>query len=214
MWRVLSIFLAMGLLLGCGEKKMDRTKAPAPSVSKADQALLRKASDKLIDRFSGKLKSELMAAMAEGGAANAISVCSVKAPQLASDASGEFWNIRRVSDRFRNPGNSADSHQIAILARFKDTTSALPAEFSEWSGPDSSRLFTYYKPIYVAPLCLNCHGIGSQISPEAAAAIEQKYPNDHAVGYRTGDLRGLFVVTVKWPEGKEFAEQMLAPTPQ
>lgn len=41
--------------------------------------------------------------------------------------------------------------------------------------------------------CLACHG--PAIEPKTAAAIEALYPNDEAVGFRVGDLRGAFSLT-------------------
>jgi len=37
---------------------------------------------------------------------------------------------------------------------------------------------------------LNCHGSESELMPEVNSLIAQKYPDDKATGYRTGDLRG------------------------
>jgi hypothetical protein len=210
MWRILGIACTAFLLIACSGNNKTESGAPKNSISSADEALLRNASNRLIGDFSRNLKGALRSAMAKGGAANAISVCSSEAPEIAKAASGEYWSIKRVSDRYRNPDNEADSHQLAIMDKFRDTIPAHLSDYSEWSGTDSTKIFSYYKPIYVAPLCLNCHGARDKIAPEAMAAIDAKYPEDHATGYKVGDLRGLFVVTVSWPEGKEFAEKMAA----
>ncbi|HKK20421.1 MAG TPA: DUF3365 domain-containing protein [candidate division Zixibacteria bacterium] len=209
MWRILGIACTAALLIACSANNKTESKAPKKSASSADEALLRDASNRLIGDFSRNLKGALMSAMAKGGAANAISVCSSEAPQIAKAASGQYWSIKRVSDRYRNPDNEADSHQLAIMDKFRDTIPDHLSDYSEWSGTDSARIFSYYKPIYIAPLCLNCHGGTDKIAPEAIAAIDAKYPEDHATEYKVGDLRGLFVVTVKWPEGKESAEKMV-----
>jgi hypothetical protein len=48
----------------------------------------------------------------------------------------------------------------------------------------------YVEPIGVQPLCLTCHG--ESLAPDLASRIEELYPADRAVGYRVGDLRGVF----------------------
>jgi hypothetical protein len=51
--------------------------------------------------------------------------------------------------------------------------------------------FRYMRPIFVQSACLTCHG--ETLSTELQAALDQRYPADHATGYRVGDLRGAFV---------------------
>ena len=48
------------------------------------------------------------------------------------------------------------------------------------------------KPIAVAPPCLACHGATEQLSEEVQTYLTEHYPNDQAVGYAVGDLRGVF----------------------
>jgi hypothetical protein len=50
----------------------------------------------------------------------------------------------------------------------------------------------YVEPILAQPLCLTCHG--DAIAPALASRIEQLYPQDRAVGFQVGDLRGVFWV--------------------
>jgi hypothetical protein len=39
--------------------------------------------------------------------------------------------------------------------------------------------------------------------------LKRLYPLDKATGYKTGELRGMFVVEANWPEGIEYAEQII-----
>jgi len=57
----------------------------------------------------------------------------------------------------------------------------------------------YYRPISLVATCLACHGKLEQISPSVLAAIRKIYPEDQAVGFQEGDLRGTVVVTFKAP---------------
>ena len=210
MGRITLVACLAVLLLGCNKQDKTQDNKTTDSISAADQKLLQEASNRLVDTFSKQLRGALMAAMQEGGAVNAISVCYDRAPIIAKTVSRDFWTIRRVSDRYRKPDNEADSHQTMILAMFQDTVQGRPADYSEWSDQDGIKVFSFYKPIFAAPMCLNCHGPQERIPPETAAAIRDKYPDDHATGYAVGELRGMFVVQAKWPEGKLVADSILA----
>jgi hypothetical protein len=43
--------------------------------------------------------------------------------------------------------------------------------------------------------CLACHGSGDEITPSVRAAISRDYPQDQAIDFQEGDLRGAIVVT-------------------
>ncbi|UCE25138.1 MAG: DUF3365 domain-containing protein [Candidatus Zixiibacteriota bacterium] len=208
--RILLILISVVLLMNGCSKESQQADKKSTDLSRADEELLMAASGELIDRFGRQLKAELMAAMNEGGAKNAINVCQVKAPQIAEANSNEFWSIRRISDRNRNPNNTANEHELGILERFNDNTGMAPAFSYEWAPADEGRIYRYYKPIRVAPLCVKCHGSESDLDPEAAETLKEAYPEDRAIGYNPGDLRGMFVVQVRWPQGKAFADSLIA----
>jgi hypothetical protein len=48
----------------------------------------------------------------------------------------------------------------------------------------------YVEPIYLQPLCATCHG--DAVEAGLLEHIRGLYPEDEAVGFRVGDLRGLF----------------------
>ena len=47
------------------------------------------------------------------------------------------------------------------------------------------------------------------LAPGVYQTIKKHYPMDKATGYTDGDLRGMYIVKVVWPEGKEFALKLL-----
>ena len=49
------------------------------------------------------------------------------------------------------------------------------------------------KAIPPAGLCLACHG--EQLDSVVKARLETLYPDDQALGYRVGDIRGAFTIT-------------------
>ena len=50
----------------------------------------------------------------------------------------------------------------------------------------------YIEPIVAQPLCLTCHG--EVLAPAISERIEALYPDDEAIGFNAGDLRGVFWV--------------------
>lgn len=203
-----SLLIAL-VSLGCSKESSkvarDDTKV------ESDKVLGQKAAERIIARFSKELKSELLAAMKEGGAVNAVKVCRTKATEIAAAHSqGSLVTIRRISDRNRNPDNLATENEMAILATFADTIGACPPFVGQRTVTGSGETYYYYKPIKVGQLCLKCHGRTEALDPAALAALKKSYPDDKATGYEVGDLRGMFVVEMKWPEARAFVQKLLS----
>jgi len=208
---VLLILSTLWGLTGCGSKEnADLPANDQQAAYTADQQLYEDAAKKLVGTFMRDLQGELMSAMKDGGPENAIRVCNTAAPEIAAAHSAQGWTIKRVSERFRNPDNRADTTELAVLARFADTTGA-PEIVANWTEIDSLRTFHFYKPIRVGQLCLNCHGGVQTLVPGVYQKLKKYYPADRAVGYKAGDLRGMFVVEAPWPDGVEYARQLLNP---
>jgi len=212
MRRLTVVIAALLLAVSSCDKKADEN-AQKDRMAPDDEQLLMTASVRLIDSFGKQLKSELMSALNEGGPENAISVCQVRAPQIAAANSSEHWSIKRVTDRNRNPDNLATEHELSIMARFKDTVGGAPEFTFEWARTDEGKIFRYYRPIKVAPLCVKCHGTAEDISESVRTVLSEKYPQDWAVDYKPDDLRGLFVVEARWPEGRTFADSLVKAGP-
>jgi hypothetical protein len=41
-------------------------------------------------------------------------------------------------------------------------------------------------------LCAACHGDPDKLDPRVRHELADRYPNDHALNFRTGELRGWF----------------------
>ncbi len=144
-----------------------------------------------------RLSAALGAALADGGPAKALGVCSDRAPAIAAEVATEMGvTIRRASLRPRNPQNAAAGDERDVLAGFAaamaDGGAAIPVVRE---GTDGSRI--YFAPIVLAnPLCLQCHGQpGTDVAAATLSAIRARYPQDQATGYRLGELRGLWRIT-------------------
>ena len=152
-----------------------------------------------------ELGQKLQSSMAEGGPINAIGVCHLQAPDIANRASTNSQaKISRVGTRARNPVMGVPNDwQAKALAQFDAALARgeKPAdiEFSETVITASGKEFHFAKPIVLQPMCVSCHGSPDQISPEVKAKLNELYPNDKAVGYQPGQLRGAVVLSRSTP---------------
>jgi len=153
-----------------------------------------------------ELGQKLQSAMADGGAVNAIGVCNTQAPEIAGRVSAQNQvKLSRVGTRARNPVMGIPNDwQAKALAQFDAglARGEKPAEmeFSEIiTQADGSKEFHFAKPIVLQPMCVACHGSPEQISPEVQSKLSELYPNDKAVNYLPGQLRGAVVLSRSAP---------------
>ena len=153
-----------------------------------------------------ELGQKLQSAMADGGAVNAIGVCNTQAPEIAGRVSAQNQvKLSRVGTRARNPVMGVPNDwQARALAQFDAGLARgdKPAEmeFSETiTKSDGSKEFHFAKPIVLQPMCVACHGGPEQISPEVKSKLSELYPNDKAVNYLPGQLRGAVVLSRSAP---------------
>jgi hypothetical protein len=156
----------------------------------------RAAADALLQRLVGRLNQEYQ----QGGAGRGVQVCAQVAQTLTREVAREQGvQMRRVSLKNRNPRNAPDAWERQILQRWeRDLQAGKPiGEVGEWRTQQGQRVYRYMRPIMLAmPLCLECHGDPQNIKPEVRRLIRQNYPNDKATGYKLGDLRGAFSITI------------------
>lgn len=151
------------------------------------------AGAELLAPFKRELKAALMEGLATSPT-DAIATCRVKAPEIAASLSREGVRVGRTSHRLRNPANVAPAWAAPILAAYVGDAS----EHSPRSVELPNDRTGYIEPIFVQPPCLTCHG--ETLAPAVAARIEALYPDDRAVGFRVGDLRGAFWIEFPTPE--------------
>ena len=150
-----------------------------------------------------ELGQKLQAAMANGGPENAITVCNIEAPAIADRISNEEKiTISRVGTRVRNPVLGVPNDwQTEALQQFAKglANGEKPADMefvqAVKAGSGSRMELRFAKPIVMQPMCVACHGTPEQISPEVQAKLKALYPDDRAVGYKPGELRGAIVVS-------------------
>ena len=136
-------------------------------------------------------KRDLQQALRQGlarGPAEAVAACQLRAPEIESTLSRDGIRLGRTSHRLRNPANAPPEWVRPLL----DAYVSSPSDRAPRTVPLPNRRSGYAEPILVQALCLTCHG--EVLAPDVASRIEELYPGDQAVGFRPGDLRGVFWV--------------------
>jgi len=156
------------------------------------------ASRATVKEFMQTLKQELQGGMQDGGPVNAISVCNLSAPGIANTYSvRNGWDVGRTSLRLRNPANAPDAWERSVLVSFDERKAAgedpAKMEHHEVVRQDGVKVLRYMKAIPTAKLCLACHG--ENIDSITRTRLEKLYPDDQALGYKAGDIRGAFSIT-------------------
>ena len=209
--KILFCTFLMGLLLiGCGTKESssDDTATPAAESMVETEKLYTEAAEKLVGQFSRALMGTLRAAINENGPAYALQICQQRAPGIVAAHATDGWSIKRVSERWRNAMDRPDTTEVAILAMFADPGTR-DGYLTNWSGPDTARVFRYYKKIMVKQMCLQCHGDLQTFDLDLYKKVKVAYPYDKATGYKEGDLRGMFVVEAQYPAGDDLAQLLV-----
>lgn len=135
-----------------------------------------------VQAMAGSLMGELVTALDEDGPDGAIEVCSMRAPEIAAVVSNEYGVVLgRTSHRLRNPSNLPPEWAIDLV---RDKV----AEPTWLIGPDGR--LAGLLPIQTKAECGMCHGPREELADEVIAKLDEYYPDDEAVGFSEGDLRG------------------------
>lgn len=172
--------------------------SPTLAHSVAEKEYTQQARAK-VKEFAKELKNEFQKVYGEKGPLEAISVCTIKAGEIANKISRQTgWMVRRISLKTRNPLDRPDAYETQVLQRLELTPEkkSPKEEISEIVDLGGRKEFRYLKVIRLAPQCTKCHGLKNQIAPEIMSRIKEYYPHDQATGYHPGDIRGAFSVRI------------------
>lgn len=147
---------------------------------------------------ANKLGSHLILKMKEGGVKDAIPFCNTMAYPLTEEMSKKYnAEIRRTSDKIRNENNKANNEENQIIDEYKKTLAA-NKQLKPVVEIDASGSPHFYAPIIMQKKCLTCHGtIGNEVSVRTDSLIKTYYSTDKAIGFKEGDLRGIWSIKFK-----------------
>jgi len=142
------------------------------------------------------LGKNLMGTIQKEGTLEALKFCNVKAYPL-TDSMANHYNaqIKRVSDKPRNPSNQANPKELKKIEYFKDLVAG-NEEINPVVEKYRGEKYFYY-PILTNSMCLQCHGKPSTIEPDVLTTLNKLYPEDLALGYDVNQVRGIWSITFK-----------------
>ena len=153
-------------------------------------------SRRVSNQLLGQIKGELVKELERTGPIRAIAVCKYSVPEITSNISRQTgMRVTRVALKPRNRALAEpDVWEQKVLLDFEKRLAngerAETLEFFEKVDEPAGRAFRYMKAITMAQPCLACHGPVKNLSEGIRAQLAAEYPNDKAVEYEIGQLRG------------------------
>lgn len=117
-------------------------------------------------------------------------VCKPVGARAEQIAQEKGWQFLQMAEKFRNPSHKADKGATRAIERFKSEPS-LQGFWIRTEAPEEPGI-RYFRRITVEKACLACHG-EKENRPEF---IRKKYPEDQALGFKEGDLRGIYSILI------------------
>lgn len=161
-----------------------------PASEKVDEAALKEKGKEVVMATGKALMGAVQQSMAEGGIAGAVSYCNVKALPITDSLAAVYGvEVKRTALRVRNPQNRPTENERTALLRMGASGEPGPELLALEGGQ-----YAYYHPIMLQGFCQACHGAVESFSFETDSIIRHYYPEDEAVGFAEGDLRGMWAV--------------------
>lgn len=186
MWKSILFLLTITALSACSNPKQQ-------TISEEEKEALMLLGDSISMKMQNVLLQNVGKAIQKGGTDYAVEFCNIQAMPL-TDSIADNLNvyIQRLSDKNRNPVNALQTQMDSIA------WGKMKSEKTDFTTQDKNGEVYYYKPILIGmPTCIKCHGGKNDIPVSTQKIIGQKYPNDKAVGYQMGDLRGMWKIKLK-----------------
>lgn len=131
--------------------------------------------------------TEITRALASGGPGGAISVCHQSSADVIERVKREKgFDVGRTSDRLRNPTNVPKAWVAATVTKYAGARAVSVDGFYV----DLGDRLGVMRPIAEEAICAGCHGPADRLEPRVRKELSERYPADHATGFKTGDIRG------------------------
>lgn len=179
------VLLVAVVMISCKSEEKKQQQAIMKEFTEVGQSIVKVSFESL----SGNLK----AAANNGGLSNAIQFCNVNAMPLTDSLSKNFnVKIKRSSLKLRNLNNYPDSLEAYMLDLYVQIQKMKKPMVGKALLANNNDV-RYFAPIILKAECLKCHGsVGSDIKDETYSLIKNLYPQDEAVGFQEGELRGIW----------------------
>lgn len=191
-----SLFLSLILIFACQSTEN-------PSIETTDTEIVVEEIDiEQVEKIGATIAAQSFAALSghlqyqikNNGFAEAVAFCNIHANPIVDSLSKHYQvDIKRTSLQLRNEDNRANNLELEILnsyqAEFENGTALKSMVYNK---NDETYFFA---PIYVMDACAKCHGKANEtLNDIAYQKLADLYPNDEAIGYDVGDLRGIWSI--------------------
>ncbi len=158
------------------------------------QELLLKGKE-IADSVGSVLKANLMLAMGSDGPVHAVEFCNLEALPLTGEFNTPYnVQVKRTSDRLRNPNNAPSTLESSVIADYRfEQSSGVPLRPKLALDEDGRKVF--FAPIFTGAPCLICHGNEANMDEGLREKLTELYPADDAKGFGIDELRGIWSVT-------------------
>jgi hypothetical protein len=162
-------------------------------LTEAEKAQFTRRGQDIVKEVSTVMTTALTTSLADGGVGKAASYCShIAVPMVDTLAARHGISMRRTTTKVRNPQDAPTGRETVILNQFAQAQSE-GKELQPLVELIDPHTVAYYQPIIMQPLCLTCHGkLGETMTEENYSFIKYLYPDDQAIGYELGELRGIW----------------------
>ena len=185
------------IFFSCGNKNSETADVDSEAVITDTIVNYEETGLRFANSTQAVLGKNLMKAINEKGAEDALAFCNEKAyPLTDSMAQVLKVSIKRVSDKPRNKNNLANGNEAAHIKAFKETLSK--GERPKPVVMEINGKMVGHYAIITNKMCLQCHGtINKEILPQTYSRINTLYPGDKATGYAENQVRGLWVIEME-----------------
>ncbi len=192
------LLILLSFLTSCQEsnetKQTNKVEAEKQEVKKTFDENAYKKRGKGIAMATFKVfKGHITKIAGKEGLPAVVGFCNEQAMKL-TDSMAKVHNVemKRVSHKLRNQKNAANATQKSVIDNYlalqENHKQLKPVVVKEDDG-----FVHFYAPIKIKQECLKCHGqLEKDIKPELYNVIKAKYPNDKAINFREGELRGIW----------------------
>jgi len=179
------------LFFTCQDQSSNTTNEKKSISADVDNKIYIEKGKKIAQASFKAMSGQLMSAMKKGGVPNALKYCNLEAMPITDSLSkAHNVTIKRTALKLRNPENKPNTEEFNILHQFKSDIElgkkVKPIIMK--TGPKSK---SFFAPITLKAPCMVCHG---DISDDTKKMIAEHYPKDKAIGFKIGDLRGMWSI--------------------
>jgi hypothetical protein len=164
-----------------------------------DQAVER--AEEAAHRFHKMMKSHVKSRFKESGMISAARFCAEESHREIEKLNRELGpdiSLKRISLENRNPDAYPLDSEADIIRAFElmeSSNAYLPEQIVQMI--DETTYKVYLPATMSSKNCKKCHGKEEEMDPEVRKYVQEHYPKDRATGFRSGQVRGAVVVTVR-----------------